>query len=250
MPYTIYRSCPRRIVRWTPVPTPKGVGRSCAGFVWSRPFFCSLAGNAMHKVVCLIDGFNLYHGIAKLDDEKYKWCNYRKLAKRFLEPHQNLVRVVYFTAYADWVPERAAKHKKLVEALRGVGVDTVLGQFKEVTRFCAQCRKKYTAHEEKETDVNLAAYLLHMAHMDQFDTALVISADSDFASVIALVRESFPRKKVGVVIPVKRWRSDRLASVASFVRYMKEPDLRYSLLPEKITLKDGYTVVRPKQYNP
>jgi len=61
--------------------------------------FLPLTGNTMHKAVCLIDGFNLYHGIAKLDEEKCKWCNYRKLAKRFLGPRQNLLRVVYFTAF-------------------------------------------------------------------------------------------------------------------------------------------------------
>ncbi len=202
----------------------------------------------MHRVVCLIDGFNLYHAIDKMRREEYKWCNYRKLAKQFIKPYQNLTHVLYFTAYAFWNPGRVERHEKFVAALQGSGVVAVLGRFKEVTRYCCECKRHYIAHEEKETDVNLAAHLLHLAHLDQFDTALIISADSDYASAIALTRKHFPQKKIGVVFPVGQKQSDKLASVASFVLYMKPHHIKNSLLPKTINLKDGRAIHCPDKY--
>ena len=204
----------------------------------------------MRKVICLVDGFNLYHAIKGAREEKLKWVDLRKLAANFLRPGQRLVEVVYFTAYADWMPEKAAKHKALVSALRKTGVQTVLGQFKEVTKFCTRCRQHYTAHEEKETDVNLATYLVDAAHKNTFDVAMIVSADSDYVHAVSMVLKNFPEKKIGVIFPAGRGKNYKLASAASFSLQMKKHHLRKSLLPDKVTLEDGSVVVRPAQYDP
>lgn len=183
-----------------------------------------------------------------MGDESAKWCNYRTLAKQFIRPGQNLVQVYYFTAYATWKPERAQRHEKFIAALQGYGVTTILGRFKEVTRYCGNCRSEYKAHEEKESDVNLASHLLHLAHINAFNTALIMSADSDYASAIKLSTESFPEKRIGVIFPVGQRRSDKLANTASFVLYMKKHHIRNSLLPQKVELKSGRTIIRPDEY--
>ncbi len=37
-----------------------------------------------NRVVAYIDGFNVYHALAKNLPEKYKWLNYRKFVEHFL----------------------------------------------------------------------------------------------------------------------------------------------------------------------
>ncbi len=204
----------------------------------------------MGQVVCLIDGFNLYHAIDRTGDESLKWCNYWKLAQRFVKHGDTLKSVWYFTALAYWKPEGMSRHKKLIDAQKANGVDVVLGEFKAVQRFCKRCQSKYPAHEEKRTDVNLASHLVHFAHVDAFDTVLIVSSDSDYTSSIELVRNSFPAKAVGIVFPVGQKKSDELAGQATFIRYMKTKDLKQSLLPEKIELPNGKTLLRPSRYDP
>jgi len=204
----------------------------------------------MERVVCLIDGFNLYHGIDKTGRDHLKWCDYKMLAGKFLREGQVLSDVFYFTGIARFLPEHAQRHERFIAALGSVGVKTVLGRFKRISRKCGACHKRYTSHEEKETDVNLAVYLTHLAHSNAFDTAIVISADSDFSHAIRFVREAFPTKIIGVVFPVSQRKSNVLASVASFTRYMDEKDLRDSLFPARVIARDGSVIFRPSRYDP
>ena len=54
--------------------------------------------------------------------------------------------------------------------------------------------------EEKGTDVNLASYLLLDGFRQSYEQAVVISNDSDFATVIRMVREELAMP-LGVSIP-------------------------------------------------
>lgn len=42
-------------------------------------------GRIMRKVICFIDGFNLYHAIDNLNQNQLKWLDLRKLALRFVK---------------------------------------------------------------------------------------------------------------------------------------------------------------------
>jgi len=56
-------------------------------------------------------------------------------------------------------------------------------------------------YEEKMTDVNIVIQLLGDAFDNAFDTALVISGDSDLTTPIRRVRERFAKKRVVVAFP-------------------------------------------------
>lgn len=43
-----------------------------------------------------------------------------------------------------------------------------MGQFKNKPKECKQCHAKWTSHEEKETDVNLALALLALYFLPKF----------------------------------------------------------------------------------
>ena len=64
------------------------------------------------------------------------------------------------------------------------------------------------------TDVNIATELLTDAFQDRFDTAMLISGDSDLTSPIRTVRQVFPEKRVVVAFPPER-QSVELAKAAS-----------------------------------
>jgi uncharacterized LabA/DUF88 family protein len=51
------------------------------------------------------------------------------------------------------------------------------------------------------TDVNIAVHLLEDAYDNVFDTALLVSADSDLAAPVEAVRRRFGTKRIVVVAP-------------------------------------------------
>ena len=64
------------------------------------------------RVEVFVDGFNLYHA---LQDHRrlhqYKWLNLRALADRFVRPRDQVLGVYYFTAFANWMPDKVQRHK-------------------------------------------------------------------------------------------------------------------------------------------
>lgn len=75
---------------------------------------------SQERVVCFIDGFNLYHAIHRLKQPHLKWVNLWTLASVFLKPiSQHLSAVYYFSAYADWLPQAKQRHMRYVKAISG-----------------------------------------------------------------------------------------------------------------------------------
>ncbi|MBA3603352.1 MAG: hypothetical protein H0W50_06875 [Parachlamydiaceae bacterium] len=83
------------------------------------------------RVICFVDGFNLYHAIHRLDIAHLKGLNLWSLASVFIRPKsQILVDVIYFSAYADWLLQSKKRHYQYVKALITSKVSTVMGKFK------------------------------------------------------------------------------------------------------------------------
>ena len=74
-------------------------------------------------------------------------------------------------------------------------------------------KKISPSHEEKETDVNIALYLLDAAYQDLYDRALILTADSDLAPAIRMVRKRFPQKSIKLLQPVGRNSSELVGAV-------------------------------------
>ena len=94
------------------------------------------------------------------------------------------------------------------------------------------------------TDVNVATEMLCDAFRDNFDDALLISADSDLTPPILSVREYFPAKNITVAFPPGRY-SSWLARSANGCFKITKGKLKASLLPDVITKPDGYVLRRP-----
>jgi uncharacterized LabA/DUF88 family protein len=201
----------------------------------------------MRRVIVYVDGFNLYHAIADLKDNTLKWLGLRALSASLLRANETLECVNYFSAFATWLQEPYARHRAYVAALKAHGVNTIMGKFKEKPRMCRSCGAKWTAHEEKETDVHIAVQLVADALLDAFDRAIVISADSDLAPALRAVRRHQPAKEVLVVAPPGRF------AYARDLRpklELTKGRLRRCLLPAQVQTPAGRLITRPKQYNP
>lgn len=204
----------------------------------------------MKRVKCFVDGFNLYHAILDLEINHLKWLNLHKLAQAFIKPTQEVLEAVfYFSAYPTWREHSYRRHQTYVKALEAMGVTAVIGHFKEKQKKCSKCGVRWCTHEEKQSDVNFAIHLLHQAHINGFDKAFLVTADSDLCPVIDLVLDSFPEKELVILTPPNRYQIAREIRSKVTTNKIKQKHLTASLLPEKVYNNAGQIVcVRPVEY--
>lgn len=205
----------------------------------------------MLRAISYIDGFNLYFGLRSKGWRKYYWLNLVSLTKALLKQDQVFMHCHYFTARirtSGYQSQDAHRQSIWLDALTTQQNLTIhYGHYLPKTVKCQQCGAEWTTHEEKMTDVNIAAQLLTDAYEDRFDVALVVSGDSDLTTPINLLRNRFPNKRVIVVFPPDR-RSAELKKAAHGSTILGEDKLRHNLLPDTITTNSGFTLVRPQQW--
>ncbi|HSX11141.1 MAG TPA: NYN domain-containing protein [Chlamydiales bacterium] len=205
------------------------------------------------RVISFIDGFNLYHAISTLRRPELKWTDLRALSKVFLKSYsEELVGVYYFSAYAEHIAEAKQKcQRDYIKALELKAVKPILGHFKKKNRKCPSCDYQWIGHEEKETDVNIALFLLNLAYHNAFDRALVISNDSDLAPAIRMVRSEFPHKQITAIAPPQYHASHELVHAASDKSKIRVDHLERCLLPIVVSDITGLiSVHRPEEYAP
>lgn len=190
---------------------------------------------AKRRVAAFIDGFNLYHAIDRLKKPHLKWLDISKLTSIFIDPALHEISAIYyFSAFATW-RQTVSRHQEYVKALNSVGVSCVMGHFKNKDRSCFNCGSKWVAHEEKETDVNIALYLLNEGYKDSYDLAFLITQDSDIVPAVKMSRISFPNKSIRIISPPGFLHSKELVSASgSKAGKIKEIHLERSLFPENV----------------
>lgn len=201
----------------------------------------------MKKVTFFIDGFNVYHALANPQYRKYKWLDFNKFANHYINRFEKIKDIFYFTALTHWNKEKVKRHNIYIKAQVSVGVKTVYGKFKKKSKRCRICHQVYETYEEKQTDVNIAIYLFKLAIEDKYDKAYIVSGDSDLIPSISAIKESFPNKEIGVIIPI-RGKASELKSVCDFHVQMKEKHLRMNQFPDEIILPDKSRITRPQNW--
>lgn len=164
-----------------------------------------MSDSAKKRVSVYVDGFNLYHALDELHDDSLKWLCLRRLSESIIRGDEQLKSVKYFSAFATWMPDAMLRHRAYVEALKCEGVKFIEGNFKKKFLKCKVCGAQYHTHEEKETDVNIAIHLIKDTFHNEFDRAIVISADTDMASAVAMARQLSGTKRIDVVCPPGRF---------------------------------------------
>ena len=204
----------------------------------------------MQRVSVYVDGFNLYYGLKSKGWRRYYWLDLRRLSENLLRPGQRLAMVKYFTAQVSpraGDSERRVRQKTYLEALETLpDLHIHYGHFLLRKRACAQCGAVWETYEEKMTDVNVAVELLGDAQDDVFDTAIIVSADSDLTSPARAVRQRYPEKRV-VVAPNRVSKQLRQMATASFT--IGRRIISDSQLPERVAKADGYVLRKPPQWH-
>lgn len=144
----------------------------------------------MPKTNVYIDGFNLYNGAVR--GTPYRWLDLVALCRHML-PNDNIQSVKYFTAIVSGRPhdpQQPMRQQIYLRALRTLPqVSIIFGHFlthsrpMTLTNTNPPQRVWVDRTEEKGSDVNLATHLLHDAFKGLFDTAVLITNDSDLLRI-------------------------------------------------------------------
>ena len=203
-----------------------------------------------------IDGFNLYYRALK--DTPFRWLDVRKLAET-LFPHDIIHMICYFTARLDARPGNPAQPQRQQAYLRALatlpGFEAYYGVFRSGVKRRPLAepvpgRPAYVLvrdSEEKGSDVNLATRLLVDGFNGEYEQAVVVSNDADFAGATKYVRDGLGLH-VTLVNPDQRNTSPRdLSNAATYVKRLWKSHLKRSQLPE--TLKDRFgTITKPTNW--
>ena len=206
-----------------------------------------------HRVIVYVDGFNLYYGLKDSGLRRYYWLDIKKLAENLLQTNQRLVAVCYFTSRLKKLPASATKKERQSTYLDALNTlpDTHLyyGHYLAKDNQCSSCGAVWQTYEEKMTDVNIAVELLVDAQDDKFDTAIIVSGDSDLTRPIEAVLQRYSIKRVIIAFPPKRDRSNRLKSAATSCFTIGRKKLKDSQFPDEIETASGFVLKRPQKWN-
>lgn len=205
--------------------------------------------DTMIRVIVYVDGFNLYNGLREKHGHRYLWLDLQRLSSRLLLPGQELAEVRYFSARVRGREPSRRRQSVHLDAL-AAGCDLVRiteGRFQQKHRECGRCGAVTTGFEEKETDVNIASALIEDAATDRFDTAVLISGDSDLCPAVRAVARLAPTKRVVAAFPPKR-SSEELRRVCRTSFTISDAKIRQSLLPDLVVTTAGIALRRPDRW--
>lgn len=157
-----------------------------------------------------IDGFNLYYGVLRNSSDK--WLDLSKYFHRIrTQGNSNpdeINAIHYFTAKISG--SRASNQESYLDALATTPlVKPIFGLFKQKTLECrvSSCSytgtKSFSGVEEKGTDVNIALQMLDDAYQNVCDRMVLVSADSDLAPALRIIRHRFPKIQITLYLPYR-----------------------------------------------
>lgn len=211
----------------------------------------------MSEAVAYIDGWNFYYGAVR-NRPGLKWVNPRAMLERIL-PHERITTIRYFSAplirsVAD--PGALARRSVYFRALATIsGLVIHEGRMAFRTKRGVMLPKSappqiatIEVFEEKRTDVNIASYLLLDAFEGRYDTAVVVSNDSDLTTPIEIVVNRLGK----TVVTVNPYRASRQSSelrraASRFIPQINASVLRASQFPNTLTDARG-RFTRPRSW--
>ncbi len=165
-----------------------------------------------------------------------------------MKKDQVLVSTKYFTSRIAGPHRKMTRQTAFLEALSTLNeFQLFYGKYQVNKWQCNTCEANIDIPKEKMTDVNIAIELLTDAFQNKFDTALIISADSDLKPPIVRTKELFPDKRIVVAFPPKRY-SVELENVADSSFHIGRKKVADSLLPEQVIKEDGFIIKKPAEW--
>jgi len=208
------------------------------------------------NAIAYLDGFNFYYGVYFNNPrtQSLKWIDYVKFCELLL-PKYNVTKVKFFTTKIMSLgdPNRPVRQQSFwrgLQAVNGSRIEIVEGSFRTdpkrmpIARFPNDKPRNIAIEqkiwamktEEKGSDVNLAAHLVYDACNNAFDTAMVVSNDSDLAEALKIVMQ-LSKKNIILVNPFsirKRRPVAALRNLNPVIKQVRIGLLRSSQLPDPI----------------
>jgi uncharacterized LabA/DUF88 family protein len=202
------------------------------------------------RVVAYVDGFNLYFGLRASGMQKYLWLDLPSLAGSLLKEDQALRVTKYFTARITAPEAKRIRQSTYIEALSthaGTALSIYYGRYQTQNLTCRFCSAVQAIPSEKKTDVNIAVEMMVDAFGDSFDSALLVTADSDLVPAVRSIRKLFPDKRIVVAFPPSRFsRELQREAHASFV--IGRAKLASAQLPDCVVKPNGTVLRRPESW--
>jgi len=172
------------------------------------------------------------------------------MCARLIRPHQRLVKVRYFTARINQAA--GGKRRRQLTYLEAIEtlplVDIHYGTYLASPQTCFECGHTFIKHSEKKSDVNIAVKLITDAMNDLYDSAVLISADSDLTPALDAIKAHFPKKRVLLFFPPKRSSLSLKNACHVYCGALNKTTISRSQLPEIVKSTSGYSLKRPDHW--
>ena len=214
----------------------------------------------VYRTIVYIDGYNLYHGIRRMykspdtlyDPHRWRealWLDIARLSESFLNPAQELALVKYFTARVTSPRSKMERQNDYLDVLYSLPkVRIIEGKYHDNNPVvCQHCGKTSFVSKEKQTDVNLTTELLVDAIENNFDSAYLVTADSDYKAPLEYIRNKLPEKRIFMEFVESNF-SNILARLTYRTYMIKRERLLQCQLPETVVLPSGYKITRPAKW--
>jgi NYN domain len=198
-------------------------------------------------VAVYVDGFNLYFGMVESGLKQCKWLDINSLIADSITSNQQVVTIKYFTSRVSNNPPKQKRQTLYIEALETTGVKIIYGLYKAKEIECNNCGHAWQISNEKMTDVNIATHMLTDAFTDIYDTAILISGDSDLVPPIKAVHQHFPTKVVSVFFPPER-HNNTVALAAKGSMILGKKKLTSNQFSDEVEKQDGYMLKKPNEW--
>ena len=213
----------------------------------------------MERVNYYVDGYNFYYGLRSqketdLEWKKFYWLDFVKFFGHFINENQLLQKVYYFSAPPIALDESNRQRIlfKANQLLNPSRFEVIKGVFFEKEVTCKVCHAPYKVAVEKRTDVNIAVQMVGDCALDNVDTVVLVSADSDLLPPLQFIKKHYPQKKVKVYFPPGNYSSALLGFIKSNkgkVLMLENSRQRFirSVMPDVVS-KDGITFSIPPKW--
>lgn len=209
-----------------------------------------------------VDGFNLYYGSVR--GTPGRWLNIQSLCQALLPKH-DIDKIKYFTARVSARPDdpgQPTRQQMYLRALRTIpNLEIIYGHFLSSQAWMqmvvpnpadqlhankSSIFSRVIRTEEKGSDVNIASHLLFDAFNDRFETAVVVSNDSDLVMPISMVREKL-LKKIGILNPRPKTPSRALQPKVDFFKPIRFGAVQANQFPDELEDAKG-TFRKPREW--
>jgi len=213
----------------------------------------------MNRTIFLIDGFNVYHSLVDAQQDAggktTKWLDLNLLCKSYLpiagrtaRERASLERICYFSAPPTHRSQaRLNRYNLYIKCLKSTGLNVELGRFKSKDIFCPKCKSYFVAHEEKETDVAIAAKLFEICQANKADTIILMTGDTDLAPIVMTCKRLYVSKYIYFAFPYKRTNVE-LVKIAPESFSIKLRSYLRNQFPNPLVLSDGANIDKPENW--